>query len=98
MADASQYGHQDEHLAMIITSTSDALDRMQRLHGQVQMHAETIPTVNRSVSGNLLAAKFDRWSQTHQTIVQQLHALNQKATALRNLNNNTSQQAGESAR
>ncbi len=98
MADVSTYGHQDEHLTMIISKTAEAIEHMHRLNNNVQMHAQMLPTVNRSVSGNLLGGHFDSWSQTHNTVVNHLNQLNQKATALRNLNNSTNQQAGEAAR
>jgi hypothetical protein len=85
----SAYAFSDPDLVQIITRTQDALSEMTQLNNTVQSHTEALGDANRSDSGQLIQGHLATWTTDFNNCVNSLHDLNQKASALRQVNVST---------
>jgi hypothetical protein len=86
----SMYAFSDPDLVQIITKTQDAINEMNQLNSAVQSHTDALGTANRSNSGQLLQGHLGTWMADFNNCVNNLNELNHKASALRQVNVNTS--------
>jgi hypothetical protein len=84
--DPSTYHFSDPDLDQIITRTQDAINEMNQLNNTVQSHTDALGTANRSDSGQILSSHLATWMTDFNNCVNNLNELNQKATALRQVN------------
>ncbi len=87
--DPASYHFSDADLAQIITKTSDAISEMNTVNNLVQSHTDALVDANRSDSGQILSSHLSTWTSDFNTCVNNLNDLNQKATALRQVNVST---------
>lgn len=91
------YGFSDDTMNRIIVATHDAISSMQKINSNVQTLAGTLPTVNKSTSGILLAQRIDDWNRDYNQIVSKLNELNERATNVRKSNVDTSEQTTQAS-
>ncbi|MDN3359230.1 hypothetical protein [Actinomadura sp. DC4] len=88
--DPSTYHFSDADLQQIITKTSEAVNEMNTVNQTVQSHTDALVDANRSDSGQILSGHLATWNTDFHACVNNLNDLNQKATALLQVNRNTS--------
>ena len=87
--DPSSYHFSDADLLTIINKTSDAINEMNTVNSLVQSHTDLLTDANQSDSGTIIASHLGTWTADFHKVVNNLSDLNNKATALRQVNLNT---------
>jgi hypothetical protein len=87
--DPSTYHFSDADLQQIITKTENAITEMNTVNSTVQAHTDSLVDANRSDSGQILSTHLTTWTADFQACVNNLTDLNQKATALLQVNRST---------
>jgi hypothetical protein len=87
--DSSTYHFSDQDLQQIITKTQNAITEMNTVNNTVQAHTDSLVDANRSDSGQILSTHLTTWTTDFNTCVNNLSDLNQKATALLQVNRST---------
>jgi hypothetical protein len=87
--DPSSYHFSDADLQQIITKTQDAINEMNTVNQTVQSHTDALVDANRSDSGQILSGHLATWNTDFHACVNNLTDINQKATALLQVNRST---------
>lgn len=87
--DPSSYHFVDADLQQIITKTQDAINEMNTVNQTVQSHTDALVDANRSDSGQILSGHLATWNTDFHACVNNLTDINQKATALLQVNRST---------
>jgi hypothetical protein len=87
--DPSTYHFSNEDLTQIINKTQSAINEMNTVNSTVLAHTDSLVDANRSDSGTILSGHLTTWTTDFNKCVNNLSDLNQKATALRQVNIST---------